>query len=491
MFVFVVCFFVFLFALLFIQWKTKLRNFPSVPLGPYIPIAGSVFHFETDSMLFLKQINELSRQSGFLYVVWLFFKPMLVISQVEFAEIVLKSPEVITKSVLYTFLHPWLGTGLLTSTHGKWKNRRRVLTPTFHFTILNDFTRIFVKQAQILVKKLEKVVDTDKMVDVQVPVSLATLDIICETAMGVSINAQSDSESEYVNAINVANKELQVRQKYPWNWPDFIYKHTSRGKRFFKTIETLHAFTTNVINEKIAKRKEKDAESKFSGGKTKAFMDLLLDLYEKGDIDVEGIREEVDTFMFEGHDTTAAGLSWTLYLLGQHPDIQKQLHQEVDECARNQEYDLIDKIKNLKFIECVLKEGLRLHPPVALFGRELEKDTELGGDVYPKGTSLILDVISLHTNPDHWDDPLSFKPSRFTEEKFLKRNPYCYVPFSAGPRNCIGQKFALLEEKILLYHIMLHFEVRTVQDEDSIKPCAEIIHKSDNGLGVTFHSREK
>ena len=114
-------------------------------------------------------------------------------------------------------------TGLMTATNDKWRNRRRAITPTFHFTILNDFQKVFVKQAQILVEKLKKVADTDEMTDVQVPVSLAALDIICETAMGVSINAQSDSESEYVNAINSANTELQVRMRAPWYWPDFIY----------------------------------------------------------------------------------------------------------------------------------------------------------------------------------------------------------------------------------------------------------------------------
>ena len=220
-------------------------------------------------------------------------------------------------------------TGLMTATNDKWRNRRRAITPTFHFTILNDFQKVFVKQAQILVEKLKKVADTDEMIDVQVPVSLATLDIICETAMGVSINSQSDSESEYVNAINLANKELHIRQRCPWLWPDFIYTKTTRGKRFSRVLDILHGFTAKIINEKIKERKEKQAQSIFSGGKTKAFMDLLLDLYEKGEIDVEGIREEVDTFMFEGHDTTAAGLSWTLYMLGLYPDVQKKLHKEL------------------------------------------------------------------------------------------------------------------------------------------------------------------
>lgn len=99
--------------------------------------------------------------------------------------------------------------------------------------------------------------------------------------------------------------------------------------------------------------------------------------------------------------------------------------------------------------------------------------------------------MSLHTNPAYWDEPFTFNPDRFSEEKFAKRNPYCYVPFSAGPRNCIGQKFAMLEEKVLLYHIVLNFEIEATQKESDVHPCFEIIHKSVNGLNVKLTQRVK
>ena len=222
---------------------------------------------------------------------------------------------------------------------------------------------------------------------------------------------------------------------------------------------------------------------------------MLLDLYEKDKIDIDGIREEVDTFMFEGHDTTAAGLSWTLYMLGLNPEIQKKLHNEIDQANVDDDDDdgdtnVVEKIKGLKYLEYVMKEGLRLHPPVAAFGRTLEKDEVIKGVSIPKGTDVVIDVLALHTDPLHWDDPLKFNPDRFSEEKFAKRNAYCYVPFSAGPRNCIGQKFAMLEEKVLLYHIMLNFEIEATQKESDILGSFELIHKSSNGLLIKLKSRK-
>ena len=175
-------------------------------------------------------------------------------------------------------------------------------------------------------------------------------------------------------------------------------------------------------------------------------------------------------------------------MLGLHPEVQEKLHAEIDEFT-SKDGDLVEKIKSMKYLEYVIKEGLRLHPPVAIFGREVEEDTTILSTTFLKGSTLMVDVISLHTNPEYWDEPLVFNPDRFADEKFLKRNPYCYVPFSAGPRNCIGQKFAMLEEKILLYHVMLNFKIRAAQNEEDVKACFEIIHKSENGLKIILKPR--
>ena len=99
-------------------------------------------------------------------------------------------------------------------------------------------------------------------------------------------------------------------------------------------------------------------------------------------------------------------------------------------------------------------------------------------------------LFSIHTNPEDWDDPLSFNPDRFCEDKFLKRKPYTYLPFSAGPRNCIGQKFAMLEEKIFVYFILSNFQINSVQDDKHLEEYSSLIHASANGLYIEFHNRK-
>ena len=480
------------YGLLNLCWKKWTQNLSFIPGPPTIPIFGSALILEYDVHKLFKQMQGYSQKYDHLYLLWIAHKPVIISSCLAYSEAILRSQDMLTKSSLYWFLHEWLGTGLLTSSGKKWKSRRRAITPSFHFGILKGFVSIFEEHSKRLVEKLKLKADTGEAVDIQVPVSLATLDAISETSMGVKIHAQDSGNTEYVKAVNSMNFQLNVRQKSPWLWPQLTYPYTFSGKKFYKNLKILKDFTLGVINNRIESRKSgqhkkcSETQNEISAQKV-FFLDMLLDAYDKGEIDADGIREEVDTFMFEGHDTTAAGISWTLYLISRHPEVQEKLHAEIDNAPDTDNIE--DKIRNMKYLESIIKESLRLHPPVPLFGRILEEDTRIEEHVIPKGTELGIDVVSLHTNPEYWDHPLSFDPERFYDEKFAKRNPYVYVPFSAGSRNCIGQKFAMLELKIMVYYVMSNFQIKSMQAEKDVQECIDIIHKSMNGLHIQFCSR--
>ena len=191
--------------------------------------------------------------------------------------------------------------------------------------------------------------------------------------------------------------------------------------------------------------------------------------------------------MDDNFNINITGLSWTMYELGRRPDLQDKLHAEL--LTADPELGIVEKVKSMKYLDYVIKEGLRLHPPVPIYGRVTDADTLIDGNVVPKGTNIAVFAYMLHRNPAYWKDPDTFNPDRFGEDEYLKRNPYAYVPFSAGSRNCVGQKFAQLEEKIMLYYIVLNYRFASTQKEKDIADCFEIIHKSENGLYLTFESR--
>lgn len=228
-----------------------------------------------------------------------------------------------------------------------------------------------------------------------------------------------------------------------------------------------------------------DDESDIGKKKRKAFLDLLLDQNAKDDTPLtdDELRAQVDTFMFEGHDTTAVAITWTLFLLGNNPEQQEKVHEELEEVFGDSDTPAnLKELSQLKYLDRVLKETLRLFPSVPVISRDLMEDVKMGNYTLPKGCEVVMPIQLTHRDPNVWPDPTKFDPDRFLPENSKHRNPYAYVPFSAGPRNCIGQRFALLEEKIVLTAILRKWRVKSVKTFDEIKyagililrPCEEI-----------------
>ncbi|GBM97371.1 Cytochrome P450 4V2 [Araneus ventricosus] len=415
--------------------------------------------------------------------------------------VVLSSSTLIDKGKEYNLLAPWLGTGLLTSTGPKWRFRRKLLTPTFHFTILEDFIPVFHEQSRVLVSKLERL-DREPWVDVVPLMTSCTLDIICQTAMGVCINAQGDDNDDYVKAVHEIGNAFMYRVLRPWLYPDIIFNCTAYGRRFRNHLQKLQGFTRKVIKDKkadmIASGKLSPVTDKAPEGspmqrkRRKAFLELLLEHHLKDPtFTEEDIREEVDTFMFEGHDTTAMALSWTLYLLGTHPEIQKVVHDEVDDIFQNDVEREVTRedLSNLKYLECVIKETLRLYPSVPIIGRECKESFQVEGHTVHRGSICIILPRELHQDPDSFPEPEKFDPERFFAENSAGRHPYAYIPFSAGPRNCIGQKFAVMEEKTVLANILRRFRVVSLDPRDRVVVQPNLTTKNVAPLRLRFEKR--
>ena len=255
----------------------------------------------------------------------------------------------------------------------------------------------------------------------------------------------------------------------------------------------------NNKNEKIITENSSN-ETSISGDerKRKAFLDLLLEqhLQDPKSFTELDIRQEVDTFMFEGHDTTTMSIMFTLAYLGCYPQYQERVQAEIDEiCER---YDLDNEslnfqtshLREMKFLEACIKESLRLMPSVPMIGRETVEEMEIDGYAIPKGTTMVIFIAELQRDKDFFPEPDKFIPDRFYEksEHFI-RNPYAFVPFSAGPRNCIGQKFALQEEKIVLAHVLKMFKLRSVKSVELLSVYPELVLRPQEPILVEFQKR--
>ncbi|XP_062554234.1 cytochrome P450 4d1-like isoform X2 [Armigeres subalbatus] len=413
---------------------------------------------------------------------------------------VLSSPKFIEKSDEYNFIRPWLGDGLLTSSYRKWHFHRKIITPTFHFKILEQFVEIFDSQSNILIEKLTPFMKSGETFDVFPLITLCALDVICESAMGTKVNAQIHSDSEYVQAVKEITQIIHIRTYDVLARYDFLFNLSSYKKQQDKTLKILHGYTDSVIRSRRleltsanGKTASVDGNSELGIRRKIAFLDMLLQATVDGRplTDLE-IREEVDTFMFEGHDTTTSAISFLLYRLAKHPEIQQKVYDEVKSVIGEGTNGpvTLSMLNEMNYLELVIKETLRLYPSVPFFGRKILENSEIEGKIYPAGTNLIVMPIFMGRDPEYFENPLEFRPERFeTEISAEKVNPYRYIPFSAGPRNCIGQKFAMAELKSVASKVLRHFEVLPPVGGQEESFIGEMILRPTYGISLKLKKR--
>lgn len=195
----------------------------------------------------------------------------------------------------------------------------------------------------------------------------------------------------------------------------------------------------------------------------------------------------------QGHDTTSAGSSFALCLLGIHKDVQARVVEEQAEIFADdyhRDCTFADTLQ-MQYLERVIKEALRLYPPVPVIARKVNEDVKLASGPYiiPKGTTVVLGQYAVHRRPDCYENPEKFDPDNFLPEKVSKRHYYSYVPFSAGPRSCVGRKYAMLMLKVLLSTLVRKFEIHSNVDETEFQLQGDIILKLANGFKVVLTPR--
>ncbi|XP_074206636.1 cytochrome P450 4F3 isoform X4 [Camelus bactrianus] len=391
-------------------------------------------------------------------------------------------------SFFYEFLKPWLGDGLLLSAGDKWSRHRRMLTPAFHFNILKSYVKIFNDSAKVMHAKWQCLItEGHTRLNMFEHISLMTLDSLQKCVFSFDSNCQ-EKPIGYIAAILELSALVAKRHQQLFQYKDFVYYLTPDGQRFRRACHQVHDFTDAVIRERRRTLPDEGADDFLKAkAKTKTldFIDvLLLTKDEDGTgLSDEDIRAEADTFMFAGHDTTASGLSWVLYNLAKHPEYQERCRQEVEELLKDREPKEIewDDLTQLPFLTMCIKESLRLHPPAPTISRCCTQDIVLpDGRVIPKGVICLISIFGIHHNPSVWPDPEVYDPFRFDPEHIKGRSPLAFIPFSAGPRNCIGQSFAMTEMKVVLALTLLRF--RVLPDKEEPRRSPELILRAEGGL---------
>ncbi|EHH14757.1 hypothetical protein EGK_00728 [Macaca mulatta] len=337
----------------------------------------------------------------------------------------------------YRFLAPWIGIYTHTRLWQTWFQHRQMLTPAFHYDTLKPYVGLMAESMQVMLDKREELVGQDSPLEVSEHISLMTLDITMKCAFSHQGSVQLDRNSQsYIQVIGDLNNLIFSHLRNPFHHNDTFYSLTSDGCWNHNACQLTHQHTGyRVIQLRKAHLQEEGELEKVRRKRHLDFLDiLLLAKMENGSsLSNKDLCAEVDTFMFEDHNTTASGISWILYALATHPKHQQRCQEEIQGLLGDGASITWDHLDQMPYTTMCIKEALKLYQPVPGTGRELSTPiTFPDGCSCPEGITVVLSIYGLHHNPKAWPNPEMFDPSHFASGS--AQHSHAFLPFSGGSR---------------------------------------------------------
>ncbi|CAO2630198.1 Cytochrome P450 3A6 [Lemmus lemmus] len=346
----------------------------------------------------------------------------------------------------------------------EWKRVRALLTPTFTSGKLKEMFPIIQKYGDVLVKNMSQEAEKGKPISMKVIFGAYSTDVITATSFGVSIDSLNNPQDPFLkNTRKLVSFGFFKPLFFSVALFPFLHRIYEKLNISIYSSDAM-TFLKNFVEKTKKDRLENNQEKRVD------FLQLMLNYQNSKDVeshkaltDVEIIAQSI-TFIFAGYETTSTTLSFVMYTLATHPDVQKKLQHEIDSVLPNKAPVTYETLVKLEYLDMVLNETMRLYPVGYRINRVSKKDAEINGVFIPKGTQVGIPIFVLHRDPKYWPAPEEFRPERFSKKNKDAINPYVFMPFGNGPRNCIAMRFALITMKLAVVKILQNF---------SVEPCEE------------------
>ena len=438
---------------------------PERPPGPGgLPVIGVFHEYVRQPFEFATRV---SREYGPIAYYRSLGTDFYQVTEPELVEEVLvhRNQRFIKGSLFQRTLGPVLGEGLLNAEGERWRRQRHMVNPAFHPDRITEYADVMVGETEAALASWAD----GETVNVHAEMMTLTLEIVARTLFGVDVG---DRTAEVAEALDVVMK----RAENPLGGLVPAWAPTPGNRRFRRAIDTIDDVAADIV----AKRRADPGDDVVSA--------LLAARDESGDaMREELIRDEVRTLLLAGHETTALALTFTLFVLAQHPEVEAKLVAELDDVLDGRPATAADA-EALEFTDRVVTESMRLYPPVHGILREASEDVELGGYTVPEGSTLSINQWTVHRDPRFYDDPMAFRPDRWTPEFERSLPRFAYFPFSGGPRRCVGDRFAMLEAKLVLATLYQHRHFELVS-EPRLSLSASITTRPTEPVLMRIHDR--
>lgn len=363
----------------------------------------------------------------------------------------------------YDPLRPLLGNGLVTSTGDLWVRQRKLTQPAFHLNKLRLIVPVMGRCIEDMLRVWEARRADDAVLDLHEEIMTLTQRIVGFTLFDMDLSDRAASSSRAVTeSLEIAGQRMnRGAVVLPLSVP------TPANLRFRRALRTLDA----IVYDIIAHAREAGTEGQ------PTLLRLLMEARDEATgegMTDQQLRDEIVTHYVAGHETTALVLTWTFYLLARHPAVYARVCEEVQGLGLTG-VPQVEDLDRLTYTRMVFDEVMRLRPPVWAQTRSTREDDVLLGRPIPAGSFVMFSSYFCHHHPDFWDEPEVFRPERFAPEQVRARHRCAHIPFSAGPRSCIGKRYALYELCAVMALILGRFRVELLPDQNiGIKPTATV-----------------
>ncbi len=428
----------------------------------------NLYGFSTNALEFL---THLRARYGDIVRLKLLGKPWFLISHPDDIESVLvKHSKIMVRDEYVTILERTLGLGLLTSDGELWRRQRRLMASAFTPKKIRGYAEAMVRVADHGLRAWRHGAE----INLHQEMSRVTMEVVAEVLFGAGISPAD---------VVTVREAMDVINEFYANSPEAIAKlpawvPTPRNRRMTRAVEAIDALLYRIIKERRSSEAPID--------------DLLSTLLAAQDDDGasmsdQQLRDEAVTLFLAGHETTSLALSHTLYALSKYPDVGRRVYQEV-RAVLGDRPPTAEDVDSLVYTGRVLKESMRLYPPVWTTGREAGEDVVIGGYHVPKGAQLLLSQWVVHRDPRWFPNPEAFDPDRWKGTDDLPR--FAYFPFGGGPRVCIGNHFAMMEATLLLTIIVQRFQLDLLPGERLSFSPSVTLRQTGPGLRMRLIERD-
>ena len=410
------------------------------------------------------------------FMCWRGFYDLYLVNHPDFVRPVLsQSYERFSKRTIdYRVLARVMGNGLVSNDGPHWVKQRKLMQPLFSNRNVNGFDGTINRLTSSLMSQWDARAG-DEIIWIDREMSRLTFQIVGATLFGGDIERHAGEIAEIQDVVNMRPQEMRALMTlYSWIPTPYNLKWKRATRRLDR-----------IVYGMIAVRRRAG-----TGGGGGDILDRLLNARdeETGEgIDETQVRDEIVTLMLAGHETSANALAWTLYLLATHPEVEARLTEDLAARLNGAPATAAD-LPRIPYLKEIVQESMRIYPPVWAYARRSEQEEEFDGCVLPANGYVAVVPYALHRHPEFWPDAERFDPDRFQPNRSQARHSYCYLPFAAGPRTCIGAGMAMLETQLVLAQIVQRFQVRVVPDHP-IETVAKVTLKPRYGLPVTLNRR--